>query len=60
MNNDPGVYHVSFLLNVRDNDGGEGWKGKSEIGERTRLNCRQPSRERGKGGRGDACDERCR
>jgi hypothetical protein len=50
MNNDPCMYHVSFLFNVGDGDEG----GKTERSERrqaceTRLDRRRLSRERGKG-----------
>jgi hypothetical protein len=57
MNNDPCMYHVSFLFSVGDGDEG----GKTERSERrqaceTRLDRRRLSRERGKGRRGEACD----
>lgn len=50
MNNDPCMYHVSFLFSVGDGDE----EGKMEIREETsvretRLDRRQLSRERGKG-----------
>jgi hypothetical protein len=55
MNNDPCVYHVGFLLIVGDRDETEGGgRNHRRAGAReTRLDCRQPSRHRGKGGRGD-------
>jgi hypothetical protein len=54
MNNDPSVYHVSFLLNVGDNDGGGRWKGISEeIGERPGSTVDSQAKREEKGRRGE-------